>query len=337
LESQPHEELIALRTAHEKLREQHDRTRAELELLKDGHDAPIGFLEETPMGKGVMIPIILSVIVHSLLIYYALTRVAPATLQEKTPVARYIELLKRETLTEAPGERVASAPISAPLSNANRRAATPRPTGEIPTQRPGDGSTYIPGASGSAQPRAQTSPARSPSGDFAPTQQAPPADPSAVPRMSGIDWDSAIRDAGKTGASGFPGVSGGEEAGSAGGEKGFAESGPISFESQWYDWGDYAEGMVRRIRVNWYANMPPLIRTGMQGVVVIRFTITRSGAITEITLLSSSSVPPYDFAAKKAIELSSPLAPLPKDFPNETEHVTAQFFYNSNPPRRPAR
>ncbi len=79
--------------------------------------------------------------------------------------------------------------------------------------------------------------------------------------------------------------------------------------------------MVSRIRVNWYGNMPELIKTGLKGVVTIRFTIHRDGRITDVQMLSTSAVPPYDFAAKKAIELSSPLNALPKDFPNESERV----------------
>ena len=77
-----------------------------------------------------------------------------------------------------------------------------------------------------------------------------------------------------------------------------------------------------------------LIRTGMKGVVTIRFTIQRDGRITDLTILDSSTVPPYDFAARKAIELSSPLNPLPKDFPNDHERVTAMFYYNLEPPQR---
>jgi TonB family protein len=78
--------------------------------------------------------------------------------------------------------------------------------------------------------------------------------------------------------------------------------------------------------------MPQLIQTGLKGVVTIRFTIQRDGRITDVTLLNSSGVPPYDFAAKKAIELSSPLNPLPKDFPNPSERVTCMFFYNQEVP-----
>jgi hypothetical protein len=51
-------------------------------------------------------------------------------------------------------------------------------------------------------------------------------------------------------------------------------------------------------------------------------------------MLESSGAPPYDHAAKKAIEQSSPLNPLPKDFPNPYERVTAQFYYNMEIPDR---
>jgi TonB family protein len=75
-------------------------------------------------------------------------------------------------------------------------------------------------------------------------------------------------------------------------------------------------------------------RTSPPSLVTIRFTIHRDGTITDVTILQSSGVPPYDFAAKKGIELSSPLNPLPKNFPNDSERVTAMFYYNSEPPKR---
>jgi TonB family protein len=149
---------------------------------------------------------------------------------------------------------------------------------------------------------------------------------------SGVDWRSAIKEVGKVASLG-----GGHgldiSALGGGGEKGFAQEGPLSFESQWYDWGEYAASMVSRIRVNWYGNMPQLIRSGMSGVVTIRFTIQRDGRISNIETLKSSGVPPYDFAARKAIELSSPLNALPKDFPNASERVTCMFYYNMDVPK----
>ena len=67
---------------------------------------------------------------------------------------------------------------------------------------------------------------------------------------------------------------------------------------------------------------------GVKGVVTIRFTIHRDGRVSDVTILKSSGAPPYDLAAKKAIELSSPLRALPQDFPKPTERVTCMFYYN---------
>jgi TonB family protein len=145
-----------------------------------------------------------------------------------------------------------------------------------------------------------------------------------------VDWNQAIRKVGEVASLG-----GGDnlDLERIGGERGTAEQGPLSFETRWFDWGDYAQSMVSRIRVNWYGNMPQIIRSGIKGVVTIRFTIHRDGRISDITILESSTVPPYDFAARKALELSSPLNPLPKNFPKDTERVTAQFYYNTEIPR----
>jgi TonB family protein len=221
----------------------------------------------------------------------------------------------------------------------------PDPTGEQPTRRPGEGGTYVPGGApappqgspdgdaltrpldpSSAQPGAQTPAAVEASSAFRTPGSRTTA--AAEPAARGIDWNSAIHEVGKIASLSGEGV------GSPGGEAGFAESGPISFESQWYEWGDYADHMVTKIRRHWYDNMPSLIRMGMKGVVTIQFTIQRSGTITDVRIVKSSEIPPFDFAAKKAIELASPLRPLPADFPNRSERVTAQFYYNLTPARK---
>jgi len=297
---------------------------------------------------GVSIAIVASFILHVLLIFWAARNYHPVTAaDERRPTVRYVELLRNnpQQFTEAPGKKVAEAPLKGLFSDANRKASTPNPTGETPTQRPGNGgavytpptpSASRPGSSASAsQPQVSSSGNAQPNPAAESQQQStsglvyhPPVQANAGP----VDWRSAIREVGKVASLG--GGQQGMDLGNAGGEKGFAENGPLSFETEWYDWGEYAQSMVSRIRVNWYANMPDLIRTGMKGVVTIRFTIQRSGAITDITILNGSGIPPYDFAAKKALELSSPLNPLPKDFPNRSERVTAMFYYNMEVPSR---
>jgi TonB family protein len=212
----------------------------------------------------------------------------------------------------------------------------PNPTGHKPTKRPGDGTVLYTPPSSSGSPE-QTASQQNPS----PAEAGAPSSDRIAPLRSSVagimndgpvNLRSAIREIGKVASLGN-----GQSldlSGVTGGEKGTAEAGPLSFETQWYDWGEYAQSMVSKIRLHWYQNMPHLIRTGLKGVVTIRFTIHRDGRITDITLLQSSTTPPYDFAARKAIELASPLNPLPRDFPNATERVTAMFYYNSTPPVR---
>jgi TonB family protein len=255
-------------------------------------------------------------------------------------MVHYVELIRQNPqFTEAPGPKANTAPLNAPFSDANRHASMPNPTGNKPTLRPGEGGFYVPSQKSAPDEAARAKQAAAAETELSASSAASdPANaatftyrPARASASSGINWRNAIREVGKIASigTGQQGMDLGQ-----GGEKGYAESGPLSFETQWYDWGEYAQSMVSRIRVNWYNNMPQLIQTGLQGVVTIRFTIQRNGSITNVTILSSSGRPPYDFAAKKAIELSSPLNPLPKDFPNPSERVTCMFFYNQEPPTR---
>lgn len=323
----------------------------------------IQFLESDRDDDGRGGGLALSILIHAIVIAAILLRPVPPKKTQEKPL-QYVDLVKTEPkpvavakpasprpsfqgrnrqFIEAPGPKADKPPANAPLSNANRRASTPKPTGDKPTNRPGVGGEYIPGGP-ATPPKAQE---KAPESDQpgiekgksnekkTGTDGQPPGlryeSRTLVDGRKGqnanspkIDWNSAIRDAGKAN----PGL-----AGALGGDKGFAESGPVSFESTWYPWGDYAAAMIRKIRYHWYANMPELVRLGVQGVVIVRFTIQRSGRITDVTILKSSGSPPYDYAARKAIELSSPLQPLPSDFPNPTERVTAGFYYNLSPPR----
>jgi TonB family protein len=308
--------------------------------------------EEKRKAGGLSLSVIVSLIAHTALIIWFITSYKSVPAPREVPIARYVELMRQQPreFTEAPGPEVASAPLNAPLSDKNRKASMPEPTGPTPTKRPGDGSggEYRP-PMGDPGPRAPRAAAGAPPMP-APQQSAPSTNPAqhmppatdtssfiyrepvkANAAAGAIDWRGAIREAGKSMAGGAGGD--GLDLANVGGEQGFAEQGPLSFETQWYDWGDYAQSMVSKIRVNWYANMPQIIRTGMKGVVTIRFTIHRDGRISDITVLNSSTVPPYDAAARKAIELSSPLKALPADFPNPTERVTCMFYYNMEIPR----
>lgn len=290
---------------------------------------------EPRRGNGVTYAIAVSMVFHVALLILFIRNYQPLqTRAESIPIARYVELIRQnpKEFTEAPGPRTDKAPLNALYSDANRKASIPKPTGDTPTHRPGEGGIYVPPMSSGSPASSGQAPAEAET-PSSPSDRIAPLRTSEAGIMNGpVNLHSAIREIGKVASLGN-----GQSldlSGVAGGEKGTAEAGPLSFETEWYDWGEYAQSMVSKIRLHWYGNMPDLIRTGLKGVVTIRFTIHRDGRITDITLLQTSTTPPYDFAARKAIELASPLNPLPRDFPNATERVTAMFYYNSTPPQR---
>lgn len=298
--------------------------------------------------EGGGIGLLASLLLHTILITLILIHAPSEKVVDQEPLT-YVELAQAlpqnraqaPEVIEAPGPESRRPPTpNAPLSDADRSATTPRPSGSERTRRPGlTDAPYIPGSPMQGQPSETTRPTQ-PAATDAERRDEDSSEPSQVEGLRfeesssrreaaavpEVDWSSAIQEAGRVASLGGP------ELGTFGGEEGFAESGPISFETQWYDWGEYATSMIRRIRYHWYNNMPALVQMGVKGVVVIRFTIQRDGTITDITLLQSSGHPPFDFAARKAIELSSPLQPLPADFPKPSERVTAGFYYNLRPP-----
>jgi TonB family protein len=117
---------------------------------------------------------------------------------------------------------------------------------------------------------------------------------------------------------------------------GQVDTGGLSFDTQWYDWGPYAKAMLAKIRRHWW--IPEIARLGVQGVVQIRFFIERDGTVTGLRITDESGRPPMDFAARDAIADSSPFEPLPLDLTGvEREGVTITFFYNARPPGRGGR
>jgi TonB family protein len=116
-------------------------------------------------------------------------------------------------------------------------------------------------------------------------------------------------------------------------EGGRVDTGALSFDTQWYDWGPYAKAMLAKIKRHW--QIPEIARLGVGGVVKIRYFIERDGTVTGLTILDESGKPPMDNAARRAILDSSPFEPLPTDLTGVTrEGVTITFYYNITPPRR---
>ncbi len=112
---------------------------------------------------------------------------------------------------------------------------------------------------------------------------------------------------------------------------GVVDTGPLSFDTQWYDWGPYAAAMLRKIRRNWM--IPEIAKLGVQGVVKVRFFIERDGTVSGLRIVDESGKPPMDFSARDAIASSSAFDPLPSDLTGvDREGITITFYYNTRPP-----
>jgi len=248
--------------------------------------------------------------------------------------------------TDATGQPRAN-PKRSPLSDADRRAGggdpskpkaetpfsprsgiaglAPGPRGPRAPRVPGSVQPGRPGASApsEAERRAEAAPSTDQKPSEFPNQSKPLA---AGPRQTKplTDLDAAIREAAR-------GAVGGGEGGSPVGdpEGGFVDSGPISFDTTWYDWGPYAAEMVRRIKLHW--DVPELARLGWKGSLTVRFYILADGTVADAKILRQSGIPPFDFAAFQAIVKSSPFRPLPADLHSTREGVTVTFFYNMRP------
>ena len=162
-------------------------------------------------------------------------------------------------------------------------------------------------------PPAGTSPGESSGVKVPPPQEEQPPAPQPKPALKGLSPFTAPQ------LGVLPDRKGGQ-----------VDLGPLSFDTQWYDWGPYAAEMLRRIRYHW--RIPEIAQLGVPGVVRIRFYIEKNGRVSDLVILKESSHPPMDFAARDAILNASPLPPLPPEVGVEREGVVITFYYNTRPP-----
>jgi TonB family protein len=86
---------------------------------------------------------------------------------------------------------------------------------------------------------------------------------------------------------------------------------------------DYLGLLIERIRGNWnrQAEVP--------GAVVLKFTIQRDGRLTDSSIERTSGYAALDNAARRAIELTRQLTPLPAEYPNPTLTIHLTFQYQT--------
>jgi len=94
------------------------------------------------------------------------------------------------------------------------------------------------------------------------------------------------------------------------------------------DFGSWLRLVYYRVRDNWYAVIPELIRSGTKGKVVIVFDVQANGRIENLQVARSSGLSPYDRAAVSSLKLSEPFPNFPHAFKGQS--LTLQFTYLYN-------
>jgi TonB family protein len=84
---------------------------------------------------------------------------------------------------------------------------------------------------------------------------------------------------------------------------------------------DYVVLMLERIRANWIQNQ------GTAGQVIVKFTIERSGQLTNVAVETSTGQTILELAAQRAVLVTKQLPPLPAQYPNPTLGVHLNFQY----------
>ena len=105
----------------------------------------------------------------------------------------------------------------------------------------------------------------------------------------------------------------------------------ILSDTRGYDFGPYMNQVVNRVRVNWYSLIPEAARLRQsRGRVVLIFTITKPGDVTDLQLVAESGTLSLDRAATAAITASNPFPRIPEDYDDDRLVLQFTFLYNMN-------
>jgi TonB family protein len=109
------------------------------------------------------------------------------------------------------------------------------------------------------------------------------------------------------------------------------EFGPLQFDTKGVEFGPWIRRFVSQVKRNWFV---PYAAMSLRGRVVITFFVHRSGALTDVTIISPSGVESFNLAARNALLASNPTEPLPPEYPDDKAFFTVTFFYNESPDGR---
>ena len=236
--------------------------------------------------------------------------------------ARFVFVQPRAEMPQKP-------PPRADLSDVDRKAAQSErarnPTNNKPFSR---GNTFDPTDGAPAQkPQMTETPSSQPAADAQRPSMSLPESPTGVePKAAdprgpavGVIAD-AIRNIQKSQARG--------QYVNLEGDSGQNFSKTFQFDTKGVDFGSWLRRFKATVERHW---MIPTAAMFQRGHVVITCTIWKDGRITDPRVIGPSGVESFNNSSFGALASSSPVDPLPPEYPDDHLVMTVTFFYNENP------
>ena len=113
------------------------------------------------------------------------------------------------------------------------------------------------------------------------------------------------------------------------GEGQFGEA--LQFDTRGVEFGPWVRRFLAQVRRNWFI---PYAAMSLMGHVAVSFNVHKDGTITDIVVVGPSRVDAFNTSSLSAIAASSPVQPLPAEYPEEKALITITFYYNETPPQK---
>jgi TonB family protein len=99
----------------------------------------------------------------------------------------------------------------------------------------------------------------------------------------------------------------------------------IQFDSKGVEFGPWIARFIAQVKSNWFVPDAAMV---MSGHVVLAFSVHRDGSISDLRIVTPSTVTAFTNSALGAIKLSNPTMPLPGEYPTDQAQFVVTFHYN---------
>ena len=123
------------------------------------------------------------------------------------------------------------------------------------------------------------------------------------------------------------------------GQKGIAGAGiEMRTDTEGVDFNSYLRELYLSVKKTWFANMPPSLERGEQGVNAVEFRVLQDGNVPKdsLKMIFGSAKSDLDAASFQAIREAAPFKHLPEPFAKPYIVLRFTFYYNAPIPRNPS-